>query len=757
MPARSDDTFLRPEDTYDSQGSYSSTMTIRDALFALRRAWLLPVIGCLLGLMAATPYVVTAQSFYKSTVRILVDRSTNRYLQTNKIVLEPVFDQAELASQIHILSSESIVIPVVRSLNLVSDSEFVGPPDAFGARMMWKLSKVVGSVRRSITWNDDGKLDSAVDPDSAIERTAIEMFLRRLSVYREDVANVINVTFASADSNKAAKIANAIADTYVAATQEAKSKSTRIASQLLQDRLMELKVQAMEADRALQEYKASHDLEHSEKGLPISEQVSGVRAELTKVRVALAETKARLARIRQVSRVGDETPPMTDASNDSIIVKLRSEYMDLTKKEAEISPNVTPEHNALIKLRRRMAELRAAIRGEEERLVTIEYQNAKARAQELIDTIERLQAEAKTKSEAQVAMRHLESAAETSRNLYSNLLQKFQEINSAPTQSLGIEDVRIVTRAAPSLQRSSSRAMLVLAGSIMFGLFLGAGAAIAREWMADVFRTPDAVSQATGIYTVVLPLAVRDHKGGGSSQPHAKSIQIEEFVLDEPYSRFTEALRSVKALLNAAQHGSGAKIIGVVSSVAKEGKTTIGANLGVLMIASSATRVRGLIIDGDLHLRNLTARLAPDAREGLVEAMADPSRLPALVCRRQRAGLDVLPCVLPARLPNAAELLGSPQMGQLLARARESYDFVMIEIPPIMSVVDVKMIERFVDRFIFVVEWGRTKRRLVLEALSEAEMFRERIISIVLNKADPSALRSLEAYKGGRFKDYYEA
>jgi succinoglycan biosynthesis transport protein ExoP len=667
-------------------------------------------------------------------------------LQTNKILLEPVFDQAELASQIHILSSESIVIPVVRSLNLDSDREFVGPPDAFG---MWKL---VSAVWRSITGDDNGNSESAVSRESAVERIAIETFLKRLSVYREDVANVINVTFASTDANKAAKIANAIADTYVAATHEAKSRSTRIASQLLQDKLLELKVQAIEADRSLQKYKASHDLEDSEKGVAISEQLPGLRAELTKVRVALAESKARLDRIRQSSSGGEEAPPMTDASNDSIIVKLRSEYMDLTKREAEISQNVAPGHNALIKLRRRMVELRAAIRAEEENLVRIEYQNAKAREEELIATMERLQAEAKIKSEAQVAMRHLESSAETSRNLYSSLLQKFREI-SVPAQSSGVEDVRIVTRAAPSLQKSSNKAILVLGGSIVLGFFLGAGAAIGREWMADVFRSHEAVAQATGIYTVILPLATRKQKRGSD----ARSMTIEEYVLDEPYSRFTETLRSVKTLLNASQHGSSTKVIGIVSSLAKEGKTTIAANLAALMIASAGAGVRGLVIDGDLHLRNLTRRLAPGAREGLIEAVADPSRLPALVCRRQRSGLDVLPCALSTRLPNAADLLGSPQMEKLLAVARKSYDFVMIEAPPIMSVVDVKVMERFVDQFIFVVEWGQTKRRLVLEALSEAEMFRERIISIVLNKADPGALRSLEAYKGGRFKDYYEA
>jgi succinoglycan biosynthesis transport protein ExoP len=230
-------------------------------------------------------------------------------------------------------------------------------------------------------------------------------------------------------------------------------------------------------------------------------------------------------------------------------------------------------------------------------------------------------------------------------------------------------------------------------------------------------------------------------------------MPLEEFVLDAPYSRFTETIRNVKALVTAAQQAHSAKVIGVVSSVSKEGKTTIAANLAALMVATSGART--LIIDGDLHLRLLTAKLAPDAREGVIEALADPSRLAMLVSKKERSGLDVLPCVLSTRIHNAAELLGSPPMEQLLNVARKSYDYIIIEIPPIMSVVDVKVIERFIDRFIFVVEWGQTRRKLVLEALSEAQMIRERLLVMVLNKVDPGALRDIEAYKGDRFESYY--
>src|SRR5262249_44370025 len=130
--------------------------------------------------------------------------------------------------------------------------------------------------------------------------------------------------------------------------------------------------------------------------------------------------------------------------------------------------------------------------------------------------------------------------------------------------------------------------------------------------------------------------------------------------------------------------------------------------------------------------------------------------LATIVSERSRSGLHVLPCPTSGRVANAAELLGSAKMEKLILAARDSYDYIIIEIAPIMSVVDLKMIERFIDGFIFVAEWGHTKRRVVLEALSEADVISHRLMGVVLNKADPAALRTIESYKGSRSNDYYQ-
>src|SRR5262249_26065737 len=93
----------------------------------LRRRWLYAIFGCLIGLVAGASYIALSPSLYKSSARILIDKSVNRYLQAHKITEDPPpFDDMEIGSQIYVLTSDSIIVPVVRTFNLAHDAEFVG-------------------------------------------------------------------------------------------------------------------------------------------------------------------------------------------------------------------------------------------------------------------------------------------------------------------------------------------------------------------------------------------------------------------------------------------------------------------------------------------------------------------------------------------------------------------------------------------------------------------------------------------------------
>jgi polysaccharide biosynthesis transport protein len=763
-PLRVEDATLRPRNdafSLQSESPFASSegpaTGIPDILETLRRRWRFLIVGCLIGLTLALAYIALATRLYTSTASILSDTRMNQNLQTQKIVETTPIDSSIVNSQVKIFSSESIILPVIKSMNLAHDSEFVGPPHALGAQILWQITKLINRVTQSLGLKDD----RTIDAEAFLERTAVETFLNRLTTRREETSYVIDVNFASEDPNKAARIANAVADAYIAADLAARTQSTKMASQWLQDRLIELKVQATDADRVLQNYKSTNNIVDTGRGLLNQQQLSDLNTQLISARTEIAEAKARLGRIRQIGSDGIPDATVTDALNNSVITRLRAQYLDLAARAADLASRLGQGHITVVRLHEQMDELRKSIRNEEQRIADAyasDYEIAKAREKSLTDSMYQLVGEAGASSQAQVMMRDLESSADTYRNLYNHFLQKFEE--TIQTQTIPVTDSRIVTRATPPLYKSSPKSALALAGGIVLGLFMGAGAAIAREMMLDVFRTSNEVEQTTGIRCLgILPIVTGNRKRTMWFGAWTKSLRtgltegIEEFVLDAPYSRFTETLRHVKVSIDAAQLVRDVKVIGVVSSVAKEGKTTVAANLGALVVASS--RAHTLIIDGDFHQRSLTRMLAPHAREGLIEALGDPSRLATLVYHRQRSQLDVLPCVLEKRIPNAAELLASPQMEKLLIAARDAYDYIIIELAPIVPLVDVKKIERFIDSFVFVVEWGRSERSLVLEALSNTEIIRERLTGIVLNKADPVALRSIEAYKGDMFSSHY--
>jgi succinoglycan biosynthesis transport protein ExoP len=268
---------------------------------------------------------------------------------------------------------------------------------------------------------------------------------------------------------------------------------------------------------------------------------------------------------------------------------------------------------------------------------------------------------------------------------------------------------------------------------------------VGRNFPFGVFRTSQQVTTATGLPCAVLPEIVNAEE--------QTSLRTGEYALDWPYSRFAQTLHSIWAMINIAQRESSAKVVCVVSSNPGEGKTTVATNLAAHFALHTNTRV--LIIDADFHRQSLTNRMTPDARVGFKGALEEPTALAKFVVRKERLNLDVLPCPPSERTTNAAELLGTVEMEQLIEVARQTYDLVIIEAPPMASVVDYKMIARHCNGFIFIIQWGKTSQRLVRECLSDASSILDRVLLVVLNKAEPSALRSIERYKGGEFESYY--
>ncbi|WP_284313011.1 Wzz/FepE/Etk N-terminal domain-containing protein [Labrys miyagiensis] len=727
---------------------------------ALRRRWFFIMSCAVVGVALAAVYVALATPMFTATSSILLDTRMNQFLQKQDIMSDVAVDSSFVDSQAEVLTSDSIALTVVQKLGLAHDQEFVGPPKGAVGVLMWKASKAIAGLKSALGLSSD---DSAASADDTPERIAVETFAKRLTIKRVGMTYVIDIAFASEDPDKSARIANAVADAYIAQGLDSKVDSTRRAATWLQDRLKELKTQAAQADAAVQQFKSTSNIVDTGRGLMSQQQLADLNSQLVVAKTATAEAKARLDRIQHVEGNSLLDGTVTDALNNSVITRLRAQYLDLSAQEASLSQRLGPNHQAAVKLRDQMGELRNSIANEVQRIAAAyasDYAIAVAREKSLNDSMAGLVDENDTSNIAQVKLRDLESSADTYRTLYDSYLQKFQE--SIQQQSAPVTDTRIITLATPPLFKSSPKTLLFIAAGLMLGLFAGAGTTLARELTADVFRSSDEVERGTGFECLGTAPAVkitrksrlrrlRDGQRWGDRRSLAAATVCEN-VLDEPFSRFSEALRNVKVSIDGIRLTRDVRVIGIVSAIPGEGKTTIAGNLASLV---ASTGHRTLLIDADLHRKAATSAFARDAGHGLLEALADPLRLADLVQTRSNSGLDVLPCVTEKRPVNAAEILGSAQMNRLLTEARNVYDYVFVDFAALMPVVDAKAAAHLVDGFVYVAEWGSSSRKLVLEALSSSDVIRERLIGILLNRAEPSALRQSEAYRGKAFQAYY--
>jgi polysaccharide biosynthesis transport protein len=726
-----------------------TTLNVDRVIDILRRQW--PLIAAITGgaVVLVLIYLVTATPMYTGSARILMDTRQTQVLDKDSGLTNALIDPGYVDSQVEILTSDDLILSVVRSMKLAEDPEFNGSDPGIVALIIGKALSLFGS---------DGPASK-----ERIERGAVEAVQKNLKVERVLSTYVLSLSFRSVDANKAARITNAIADAYIVGALEAKYQSTKRAGEWLQQRSAELREQATASDRAVQTFKAQNNIVGTSRGLMSEQQLGDVNTQLVQARAATAEAKARLDRIEAISDKDISQPTVTDALNNTVITRLRAQYLDLAGQYADWSSRYGKTHQASIALANRMDELRKAIADEVHRIADSyrsEYEIAKSRETSVEENMKTLVTQAGSTGQAQVKLRDLESAADTYRNLYNNFLEKLQQ--ATQNQSFPISEARMISTAVKPDRKSSPRTVLVLLGGIVGGLCFGFGAAFSRELLSDVLRSPSDVEDEVGVKCLGVLPDIRPATPVGqkarallaldSASAKAKDTSLSHYVVDHPFSRFAETLRNIKVSIDVARLTREVKVIGIVSSLPKEGKTTVAANLGHL---TALTGHRTLLIDGDLHTRSLTRELAPHAKTGLLEVLNDPTSISQNLQRSHETKLDFLPSFVASRMVNSADIMASKAMADMLMVTRENYDYILIDLAPVMPVTDAKAISHLLDAVVYVVEWGKTTRGALQESLSSSESLQKKVLGTVLNRANPKMLKRIEAYKGSHYNSYY--
>jgi succinoglycan biosynthesis transport protein ExoP len=220
-------------------------------------------------------------------------------------------------------------------------------------------------------------------------------------------------------------------------------------------------------------------------------------------------------------------------------------------------------------------------------------------------------------------------------------------------------------------------------------------------------------------------------------------------VVDAPLSRYTEAVRSIKLANDLSGSLKPNRVVGLTSSIPNEGKSTIAFSLAQLM-AQVGTRT--IIVDLDLRNPSLSRTLTPRSKVGLIDVISGKVSLEEATWEDPSTNLAFLPAGVKFRLAHSAEILSSVQIKNLFDKLREKYDYVVVDLPPLAPIVDVRATTHLIDSFVFIIEWGRTKIDVVEHSLSHAPGVYDNLLGVVLNKVD---MNILGRYAGHREQLYY--
>lgn len=728
---------------------------------ARRQIWVLAACA-LVSLGLGVFYLLTAIPLYTASIDILIDKSKMRVIDQLTPESGIVQDEAETLSQIELLKSEALARNVVTRLKLTENRDFMdGTPSM--------LSFAVGSVRDlldyvsvQIAGSSLTASDQQESEEQRLER-AVQSLRDNTEVERVGRTYVLRLRYESPSPGLSAAVAGAFGEAYLEDQLQSKFDATKRAGIWLQDRIGELREQAFGADIKVQKFRIDNNLIAAGGQLVSEQQLAEVNTQLIAAQAATAEAHARLEQLEGLIRSGRTDAVVNDALVSTTINALRERYLNTSRIKAEIEAKLGPEHIQVKRLNGELRELERLIFSELERIAESyrsSYNVALSRENSLRKSMEDILNVNAVANTTQVELRELEREAEAYRSLYESFLRRHQE--TVQQQTFPISNARVISPAQAPKHKSSPKTAASLAIFLFIGLAAGAGIGALREFRDRFFRTADQVRNETHSEFLGYIPVVKKAAEAKSRNELWKRGSLNAYVRNHPFTSFAETLRNVKVAVDTAFPQSQAKVIGIVSCLPGEGKSTVSANLAQLLAQQGA---RVALVDGDLRNPGLSRNLATRPQSGLIEALMDEAGVepdfPQL--RDQSTQLTVVPTILNRRVSHTSELLASSRMNQILSRLKDEHDYVVIDLPPTGPVVDAKAFAHRIDAFVFVVEWGRTPRTLVRNTLEQTAMFSEKCLGIILNKSDQRRMKLYRSYESdaqyysSRYKSYYQS
>lgn len=697
-----------------------------------------------------------------------------RYTATAVVMIEPrqprLFDDKAAAAsalsledyaietQVKVLGARSTVQQVIDSLGLASDPEFnrdLAPQDAASTGPWRRLVAVWRKVFPATAEPSEAASASSDGPAASrwlfqppatggaappANEATFQRVIDRLTISREGQSGVISVRFSASDPERAARIANTLVDGYVLSQVRVKGEAAWAAGSALMDQVQRLRGQVLEAEKAVEQYRAGHDLVDGSEGSLIDEQLAGMNNELIEARAAriAMETKLEQVRAAAARRNGYRTLPEVVAAPG--MVKLLERESELLLQEATMVSTYGEKSPALVELKAQQARLAEKIIQDVANIIRgLEGQAEVARAREQV-LEERLTAAKRTSASARGAglhLRELEREAASRRTVYEAMLLRLRE--DQEEKGLFRPEARVISAAvapvAPAFPRLPVMAAIGFIGSALLALALAA----LREHFQRGLRTGRQIERALKLPLLAMLPRLEDPR---------KSASTHRYLIEAPRSVFAEGIKSLQLAVKGALLGVATPTVMITSSLPGEGKTTVATSLAV---SFARTGSRTVLIDLDLRQPDVGRRFGQEVEADLIQYLRGEETLDDVVLQvPQLANLHYI--AVESEVIDPLEFLESEALTGLFAGLRARFDIIIIDTTPTLGVTDPTIIASLADAIVFVVQWQKTNEEVAANGLKMIRRSGAHVAGSVLSQVD---VRRHATYGYGDVAEYY--
>ncbi|WP_428630379.1 GumC family protein [Sphingopyxis sp.] len=552
----------------------------------------------------------------------------------------------------------------------------------------------------------------------------LKTLAENLTVSLPRVSRLAAISFDSPDAELSARIANAFAENFIRNNLQRKFEASAYAREFLSDQLKQAQERLEESERAAVNFARETGIIDASKGISRGGEDSAqslTTSTLVQLNQAHAEALAKRSQAERKWQAVSAAPVLSlpEVITNPAVQQLSVMRADLQARVQEEQERRTAEHPAVRQLQQRLQEIenqQIAVARRIRDSVKTERDIAASQESAIKRQVDQFKGSTLTEQTQAVQLSILRREANTSRQQYEALLQRYNQLNAeAGVQS---NNVSVVDKAAVPPEPTWPKLPLNLALALFMGIGLSAATILAREQLFARLISPDDVKDRLGLPVLgAIPLWRSD-----------KSL-VE--LLADPKSEVSEAYNSVRSSLSLSSGSGLPRSIAFVSTQASEGKSS-----ACLATALSVSKLKKncVMVDLDLRRPNLHRLLSMSNNVGASNIFAGETAVAAAIQPTKFPGLSII--TGGPTPPNPAELLTDDNITGLLQELAKTYDVIFVDSAPILALADAITVNNNCEATVYIVEAGRNSPNAVLRAISRLQESRSKIVGVILSRFD---------------------